>query len=127
MSKVRVTCHGVSLDGFSAGPNQNLNNPLGECGPAFFSWFFPTETFGNMHGSRGGTTGTDNDIAVAGFHTRYASTSRPSSSTSSTYPTLLGAGKRLFPMGLKIPPTLAESRQFGGGIVLLRYATTISQ
>jgi dihydrofolate reductase len=37
------------------------------------------------------------------------------------YPSLLGAGKRLFPDGLKIPLALAECKQFGDGIVLLRY------
>jgi dihydrofolate reductase len=37
------------------------------------------------------------------------------------YPTVLGAGKRLFPEGAKLPLTLVECTQFGGGIVLLRY------
>jgi dihydrofolate reductase len=37
------------------------------------------------------------------------------------YPTILGAGKRLYPEGAKSTLTLAENRQLGGGIVLLRY------
>ena len=37
------------------------------------------------------------------------------------YPTILGAGKRLYPDGAKSTLVLVESRQFGGGIVLLRY------
>jgi dihydrofolate reductase len=37
------------------------------------------------------------------------------------YPTILGAGKRLYPDGAKSTLTLVENRQFGGGIVLLRY------
>jgi dihydrofolate reductase len=37
------------------------------------------------------------------------------------YPTILGAGKRLFAAGAKCQLSLAESRRFGGGIVLLRY------
>jgi dihydrofolate reductase len=37
------------------------------------------------------------------------------------YPTILGAGKRLYPDGAKSTLALVETRQFGGGIVLLRY------
>ena len=37
------------------------------------------------------------------------------------YPTILGAGKRLYPDGTKSTLALVESRQFGDGIVLLRY------
>lgn len=40
------------------------------------------------------------------------------------YPTILGGGKRLFVDGTKSMLSLAESRQLGGGIVLLRYRTT---
>lgn len=43
------------------------------------------------------------------------------------YPTLLGAGKRLFPDGAKSLLSLAECRQFGGGIVLLRYTAAGSK
>ena len=38
-----------------------------------------------------------------------------------TYPTILGAGMRLFPDGVKSSLALAECRQFAGGIVLTRY------
>ncbi len=31
--KVKVLCFGISLDGYSAGPNQDLQNPLGVGGP----------------------------------------------------------------------------------------------
>jgi dihydrofolate reductase len=37
------------------------------------------------------------------------------------YPTILGAGKRLYSDGAKSRLSLVENRQFGGGIVLLRY------
>jgi dihydrofolate reductase len=37
------------------------------------------------------------------------------------YPTILGAGKRLYPAGAKTRLSLVETRQFGDGIVLLRY------
>ncbi len=57
----------MSLDGFSAGPDQSLENPLGVGGPKIFEWFFPTRVFGDMHGKGGGETGTDNEIASQGF------------------------------------------------------------
>jgi len=63
MSKVRVAGFGVSQDGFSAGPNQSLEHPLGVDGQKMFGWFFPTKTFQAMHGGEGGTTGIDNDFA----------------------------------------------------------------
>lgn len=68
MSKLVVRCFGVSLDGFGAGPDQSLENPLGVNGQAVFQWFFPTRTFQAMHGSGDGATGVDNDFAERGFH-----------------------------------------------------------
>ena len=67
MSKLRVHGFGVSLDGFSAGPDQSLENPLGVNGQALFQWFFPTRTFQAMYGKAEGTTGVDNDFAERGF------------------------------------------------------------
>lgn len=69
MSKVRVAALGVSLDGFAAGPNQSLENPLGERGPELMGWVFPTQFFQKMHGdgSSNGTTGVDNDFAMRSF------------------------------------------------------------
>jgi dihydrofolate reductase len=67
MSKLRVCSIGVSIDGFAAGPNQDLQNPLGVGGPILFEWFFPTQTFRKMHGQDGGVTGVDDDFAAAGF------------------------------------------------------------
>ncbi len=65
MSKVRVAAYGISLDGFAAGPDQSLANPLGVRGPELMGWFFPTQTFQSMHGQgAGGTTGVDNDFAA---------------------------------------------------------------
>jgi len=49
MSEVRVQSFAVSLDEFSAGPNQDLNNPFGVGGQAVFQWFFKTKTFRAMH------------------------------------------------------------------------------
>jgi len=63
MSKVVVQSIGVSLDGFAAGPDQSLENPLGTTGPELMEWFFPTLTFRSMHGGEGGETGVDNSFA----------------------------------------------------------------
>ncbi|ULU26279.1 dihydrofolate reductase family protein [Dyella terrae] len=67
MSKLRVQSFAVSLDGFSAGPNQDLENPLGVGGPALMEWFFATRMFQRMYGSGDGETGVDNGIAEKGF------------------------------------------------------------
>ena len=50
MSKVRIAGFAVSLDGFSAGTDQSLNDPLGKRGPEIFQWFFHTKTFRAMQG-----------------------------------------------------------------------------
>jgi dihydrofolate reductase len=67
MSKVCVRSFGVSLDGFGAGPGQDLEHPLGVGGEALFQWFFTTQTFCSMHGKSGGTTGPDDAFARRGF------------------------------------------------------------
>jgi dihydrofolate reductase len=67
MSKVRVAAFSVSLDGFGAGPRQDLDNPLGVGGFELHSWFFPTEVFKKMQGQDGGTRGIDNDYAAQSF------------------------------------------------------------
>jgi len=67
MSKVRVAAFSVSIDGFGAGPRQDLQNPLGVRGTELHGWFFPTETFKKMHGEGGGTAGIDNDMAAQSF------------------------------------------------------------
>lgn len=59
MPKVKVAGFGVSLDGFSAGIEQSLDNPLGKRGPELFQWFFPTATFRKMQGKSDGDTGLD--------------------------------------------------------------------
>ena len=63
MPKVRVAAFGVSLDGFGAGSEQSLNDPLGKRGPEIFQWFFHTRTFCAMHGDEGGSLDVDNDFA----------------------------------------------------------------
>ena len=67
MSKLRVHCFSVSLDGYGAGPKQDINAPLGVGGEDLHQWFFPTRAFQQMLGSGEGTTGVDNDFAERGF------------------------------------------------------------
>src|SRR4029077_18756858 len=56
----------MSIDGFGAGPHQDLENPLGIGGMALHDWVFPTRTFQTMHGHGSGTTGIDDDFAARG-------------------------------------------------------------
>jgi dihydrofolate reductase len=67
MSKVGVSAFSVSLDGFGAGPNQSLSNPLGVNGMALHEWAFKTRTFRKMFGQEGGETGVDDQFAVRSF------------------------------------------------------------
>jgi dihydrofolate reductase len=57
----------LSLDGFGAGPDQSLENPLGVNGPEMFEWFFESRAWRRMHGQEGGDTGVDNAMAEASF------------------------------------------------------------
>jgi dihydrofolate reductase len=68
MSRLRVNCFTLSLDGFGAGPNQNIDNPLGVGGMGLHQWLIPTRAFQKVHGDGDddGTTGTDNDFAERG-------------------------------------------------------------
>jgi dihydrofolate reductase len=63
---LRVHCFAVSLDGFGAGPSQDLANPLGIGGIALHQWVFPTRTFRRMFGAEDGTSGTDDEFAARG-------------------------------------------------------------
>jgi dihydrofolate reductase len=67
MPVVRVSSFAVSLDGFAAGPNQSLDNPLGVGGPQLFEWFFSTRTWNQMHDLEGGSTGVDDQWAQRGM------------------------------------------------------------
>ncbi len=67
MSHLLVQNFGVSLDGFAAGPHQNLEQPLGVNGPEMMEWFFPTRTFQTMFGNAEGETGVDDSIAARGM------------------------------------------------------------
>lgn len=67
MSKVKVAGFSVSIDGFGAGPEQSLADPLGVGGLSLMQWVFPTRTFQRMHGSGDGEVGIDDDFAARSF------------------------------------------------------------
>jgi len=67
MPKLRVSSFAISIDGYGAGTNQDLENPLGVRGPELMEWFFSTLAWRQMHGLEGGETGTDNRMAEQGL------------------------------------------------------------
>jgi dihydrofolate reductase len=67
MSRLKLQCLAMSLDGFSAGPDQDAANPLGVGGAALMEWFFHTRTWRRMYGNADGETGIDDQIAARGF------------------------------------------------------------
>jgi dihydrofolate reductase len=67
MSKLLVRSFSVSLDGFGAGPDQSLQNPLGMGGPEMFDWFMHTRTWKQMQHQPGGDTGADDELAAEGM------------------------------------------------------------
>jgi len=67
MSSLRVQSFSISLDGYGAGPQQSLEQPLGLGGRALHEWAFATRTFRKLFGSEGGTTDIDDQFAARGF------------------------------------------------------------
>jgi dihydrofolate reductase len=67
MTRVRVESYSISLDGYGAGPDQSLDNPLGIGGPDLHQWLFPTRTLQRALFDKDGTTGVDDDFATRGF------------------------------------------------------------
>ena len=66
MSMLRVHNFSVSLDGYAAGPDQGLDNPLGVGGMQLHNWAFGTRTFRELFGEEGGDEGVDDRFAAAG-------------------------------------------------------------
>lgn len=66
MSKVRVAAFAVSVDGFGAGPEQSLADPLGINGERLHDWMVPTESFQKMYG-KNGAGGIDDEFAERSF------------------------------------------------------------
>ena len=68
MTRVRVEGFTISLDGYGAGPNQDIRNPLGMGGTDLHQWLVPTRTFQRtLFAADGGITGIDDDFAARGF------------------------------------------------------------
>jgi len=67
MSKIKVKHFSISLDGFGAGLNQSLENPLGIRGMELHQWAFETKMFKTMIGASGGEEGIDNDVMSKTF------------------------------------------------------------
>ncbi len=67
MSRLRVHGFAMSLDGFGAGPDQDLQHPLGVNGPELMAWFVHTRTWRAKQGQPGGETGVDDTMAQRGF------------------------------------------------------------
>ena len=70
MTRLVVRSFAISLDGYGAGPDQSLDNPIGVRGLELMEWFFQTRVWRQMHGQpdgNAGETGVDNAIAARGF------------------------------------------------------------
>jgi dihydrofolate reductase len=67
VSKLRVQSFAISVDGYGAGPNQDLQNPLGVRGTELMESFFHTRVWRKMHGFDDGETGVDNEMAEQSF------------------------------------------------------------
>lgn len=68
MSRCVVRCFSISVDGYGAGPEQSLADPLGKGGMALHAWVFKTKSFQDMHGAGGGEADSiDQSFAAQGF------------------------------------------------------------
>lgn len=64
MTRVRVESFTISLDGYGAGRDQGVENPLGVGGDALHDWLVAAHTWRQVHGKEGGATGIDDDFAA---------------------------------------------------------------
>jgi dihydrofolate reductase len=61
----KVSCQiSVSVDGYVAGPNQSLDNPIGEGGMRLHEWAFATDTWNEQHGQQAGERTADSEVAA---------------------------------------------------------------
>ena len=59
----RLRCHiAVSTDGYTAGPNQSMENPLGEGGMQLHEWVFPLAAWRGLHGIEGGEVNANSAV-----------------------------------------------------------------
>ncbi len=62
MGKLRVAAFTISADGYGAGPDQSMADPLGRGGEDLHGWFIPTKSFQKIYGKEEGTSGVDNEF-----------------------------------------------------------------
>jgi dihydrofolate reductase len=67
MSKLRVASYSISIDGYGAGPDQSLENPMGVGSEGLHEWVIGTKTFQSMYGDAAGREDVDDDFAARGF------------------------------------------------------------
>ena len=68
MTKLRVLSFGLSIDGYGAGPRQDLKNPLGVGGQVLLDWSRASHTWRKLHGAEGGDeSGVDEEFGARGF------------------------------------------------------------
>jgi dihydrofolate reductase len=67
MPRLRAHNLAISLDGYMAGPDQSVDDPLGVGGNRLHEWAFATRSFRRMHGTDGGgEAGLDDDFIAQG-------------------------------------------------------------
>ena len=66
MPKLRVHNFAISLDGYAAGPNQDIDNPIGRRGLELHEWVFATRAWNQLEGQEGGVEGLDDKFITAG-------------------------------------------------------------
>src|SRR6266487_1809374 len=67
MTKLRVLSFGLSIDGYGAGPRQDLKNPLGVGGQVLLDWSRASRTWRKRHGAEGGDeSGVDEEFGARG-------------------------------------------------------------
>ncbi len=68
MTRIRVNSFSISIDGYGAGPDQDIDNPLGVGGTDLHQWAFQTRTMQQvLFGADKGSTGIDDDFIARGF------------------------------------------------------------
>jgi dihydrofolate reductase len=66
MPKLRVHNFAISIDGYAAGPGQDIDNPLGAGGLKLHEWVFATRAWSERQGMEGGTEGLDDKFLEEG-------------------------------------------------------------
>jgi hypothetical protein len=66
MPRLRVHNLAISLDGYAAGRNQSVDNPLGVGGTGLHEWPFATRAGRRIHGMEGGDEGLDDRFIAQG-------------------------------------------------------------